>query len=214
MNKSVENIFARQIKILRTQIFNKSQREFAKFLEIPQPTLSSYEAGKSSPTIEVVIDIAKKCNIPVDWLCGNTDTLPIKTLGDVAELIFALTEVAEFYPEFEVHDRVDIEDTSCKNKDLRNWVSFTFYHNEYRNNPELTLSLSICNLMTSIIKLHRELQSYEISYDYYCARKSELIEKYKKSIVTKREYPELTREELLKLRIENMQRELEETRKK
>lgn len=47
-----------------------SQKDFAEFLGIPQPSLSAYENNRNSPTVDVLINIAKKCNISLDWLCG------------------------------------------------------------------------------------------------------------------------------------------------
>lgn len=41
-----------------------SQKEFTVFLEIPQPPLSTYENNRNSPTIEVLINIAKNATFP------------------------------------------------------------------------------------------------------------------------------------------------------
>lgn len=47
-----------------------SQKDFEDFLSIPQPSLSAYENNRNLPTIDVLINIAKKCYILLDWLCG------------------------------------------------------------------------------------------------------------------------------------------------
>ena len=57
-----------RLKSLRS--LNK-QGEFAKFLEIPQPTLSAYERDKIKPTMDALINIADKCDVTLDWLCGR-----------------------------------------------------------------------------------------------------------------------------------------------
>ena len=46
-------VLGQRIKSLRFTL-GKSQKEFAEFLGIPQPSMSAYENGKNSPTIDVV----------------------------------------------------------------------------------------------------------------------------------------------------------------
>ena len=46
-----------RIQVLRKNM-KMSQKEFAVFLEIPQPSLSAYENNRNSPTVEVLINIA------------------------------------------------------------------------------------------------------------------------------------------------------------
>lgn len=60
------------MKYLRS-INKKTQKEFAEFLGIPQPSMSAYENGKNNTTIDVLIDIADKCNVPLDWLAKRSD---------------------------------------------------------------------------------------------------------------------------------------------
>ena len=48
-----DNLFGERLKSLRSMRGNKSQKEFAEELGIPQPTLSSYESGKIKPTIPI-----------------------------------------------------------------------------------------------------------------------------------------------------------------
>ena len=65
------NIFGKGLRELRLETLNMNQREFAKLLGIPQPTLSAYESGRIKPTIDAVINISDKCNVSIDWLCGR-----------------------------------------------------------------------------------------------------------------------------------------------
>ena len=67
-NKTVSE----RLKYLRS-INKKPQKEFAEFLGIPQPSMSAYENGKNNPTIDVLIDIADKCSVSLDWLAGRSD---------------------------------------------------------------------------------------------------------------------------------------------
>lgn len=52
-------------------------------MSIPQPTLSAYESGRNKSTVDVVINIADKCNVSVDWLCGRDEQTLINSLGDI-----------------------------------------------------------------------------------------------------------------------------------
>ena len=46
------NIFGKRLRELRLETLNMNQREFAKLLGIPQPSISAYESGINKPTIE------------------------------------------------------------------------------------------------------------------------------------------------------------------
>ena len=65
------NTFGKRLRELRLETLNMNQREFAKLLGIPQPSLSAYESGRNKPTIDSVINISDKCNVSMDWLCGR-----------------------------------------------------------------------------------------------------------------------------------------------
>ena len=65
------NIFGKRLREVRLETLNMNQREFAKLLGIPQPSLSAYESGRNKPTIDSVINISDKCNVSIDWLCGR-----------------------------------------------------------------------------------------------------------------------------------------------
>lgn len=62
-------IFGKNLKKLRSTM-NMKQKEFAELLGIPQPSISAYENGRNQPTLDVLITIALRCNISIDWLCG------------------------------------------------------------------------------------------------------------------------------------------------
>ena len=65
------NIFGKRLRELRLETLNMNQREFAKLLGIPQPTLSAYESGRIKPKIDAAINISEKCDASLDWLCGR-----------------------------------------------------------------------------------------------------------------------------------------------
>lgn len=52
---------------------DKSQDEFASFLEISRPTVGFYENGERLPDALVLKKIAEKCEVSSDWLLGLSD---------------------------------------------------------------------------------------------------------------------------------------------
>ena len=71
-----------RIQILRKQM-GYSQKSFAEFLNIPQPSISAYENGKNSPTIDVLINI-----LPNRYPVHHQMYVLITTLVDAFALIF------------------------------------------------------------------------------------------------------------------------------
>lgn len=59
-----------RIKKIRKSIpeYGKTQDDFANFLGIPKPNLSSYEIGRRVPSDAVIQLICQKCNINENWL--------------------------------------------------------------------------------------------------------------------------------------------------
>ncbi len=66
-------LFPERLKSLRN-LQNKSQKYFAEFLGIPQPSMSAYENGKNKPTIEVLVDIANYL-----WIGSVVEVVILKT---------------------------------------------------------------------------------------------------------------------------------------
>lgn len=82
--------FSSRIKELR-KILNQTQAQFAEFIGTTQGALSGYENGDRTPSYEILITIAKKCNVSVDWLCGLSDRMVtdnhITTYKDLFQLL-------------------------------------------------------------------------------------------------------------------------------
>ncbi|MDE7431829.1 MAG: helix-turn-helix domain-containing protein [Lachnospiraceae bacterium] len=70
--------FSSRIKELRKKS-NQTQSQFAEFIGTTQGALSGYENGDRTPSYEILIAIAQKCNVSIDWLCGLSDKM---TLND------------------------------------------------------------------------------------------------------------------------------------
>ncbi len=64
-----QTTFSIRLKELRSSL-NMTQVQFANHVGTNQVTLSSYETGATNPSLEIVKEIATKCNVSIDWLCG------------------------------------------------------------------------------------------------------------------------------------------------
>ncbi|MDO4301541.1 MAG: helix-turn-helix transcriptional regulator [Clostridia bacterium] len=88
-------ILSKRIKELRQKL-NLTQREFTEELSITPATLSAYEKSTVNPSISVIVEIAKKYNVSVDWLLGLSDTTvtqnSIKTYADLVKFLVDISK--------------------------------------------------------------------------------------------------------------------------
>ena len=184
-----------RLQYLRKQM-KMSQKDFATFIGIPQPSLSAYENSKNSPTIEVLVNIAKKCNISLDWLCGiQTHSNQFATLSDFGDFLYALLESEDLGIEFDIHDRVKGD---WETPEDRVYTKLTLYANDkrYRANGEAQ------QLIKKVYNDYKELETYAISKDTYELAKEQTRLQYSEFPITKKAYPEMSYDELLKHRLE------------
>ena len=86
-----------KIRLLRTNL-NINQTLFAEKIGITQSTLSSYEKGNATPSIEVLLAIATEFHVSVDWLLGiSKSEIKISSVADVANFIFQMNDLNEIY---------------------------------------------------------------------------------------------------------------------
>lgn len=94
------SILAVRIKELRASM-KKTQREFAKYVGCTAATLSAYENGSKSPSLEIVKNIAESCNVSIDWLCGLSDKMKNndepETYADVIDLFVKAEKSISFH---------------------------------------------------------------------------------------------------------------------
>lgn len=87
--------FSSRIKELRKKS-NQTQSQFAKFIGTTQGALSGYENGERTPSYEILVAIAKKCNISIDWLCGLSDNMTfdnhVATYKDIFKLFITVLD--------------------------------------------------------------------------------------------------------------------------
>ena len=100
-----KEIFASRLREARMQT-GKTQKEFADMVESTAATISAYENATKNPSLEIVMNIARKCNISIDWLCGLSEEkglIPkIETYKDIAIKVLELLSVNMFPFSFEL----------------------------------------------------------------------------------------------------------------
>ena len=93
-------IFAIRIKELRTSL-KMTQKEFSEYIGINQQTLSGYERGIMKPPLDIVKEIAAKCNVSIDWLCGLSDKIKNtdepETYADIIDLLVKVEKSLYFH---------------------------------------------------------------------------------------------------------------------
>ena len=84
-------IFSERLKELRAQT-GKTQKQFAQFVESTPATISAYENATKNPSLDVVMNIAKKCHVSLDWICGFSDEkgISLNTCADILKLLFEI----------------------------------------------------------------------------------------------------------------------------
>lgn len=180
-----------------------SQKEFCTVLDIPQSTLSAYETDRMQPTVASLVNIATKFNVSLDWLCGIEKTAPnFGTMGEALGAVYNLTETEGLKINFTVNDHLpnDVETPT-----ERWFVQMTVYGND-RANPN---NADFCNGVRQISENISDLESYSISSETYETEKARLKEYYNRP-VSKKDFPELSREERQKKHIEWVKQHLKD----
>lgn len=87
-----------------------TQKELAETLNISTVSVSSYETGVKTPSLDMVMNIAKKYNVSIDWLCGLSDNMTldnhITTYKDIFRLFITVLDAR-----YENKETVPIIDT-------------------------------------------------------------------------------------------------------
>ncbi len=180
-----------------------SQKEFCSLLDIPQSTLSAYETDRMQPTVASLVNIATKFNVSLDWLCGIEKTAPgFGTMGEALDAVYNLTEVEGLKIDFTVNDHLpnDVETPT-----ERWFVQMTVYGNDSAN-PH---NADFCKGIRQIADNISDLESYSISTETYETEK-EKAKNYYNQPLTKKDFPELSREERQKKHIEWVKQHLKD----
>ena len=205
---SKENIFGERLRIIRSTK-NLSQKDFARELGIPQPTLSAYEGGKIKPTIDAVINIAEKCGVSIDWLCGRDNGVQLKSMGDILSCLMELYETNGISLKTTIHNRVDPESADATEDKDRNWIDLKIYYNEIWKNPEATLNSQFCTAIETAYKLTRELRQFERTQESYEREKAFFVENLNDTPLTKVNHSGIPEEEQRRRKLELLKKEWE-----
>lgn len=183
-----------RLKELRS-IKKMTQKEFSAFLGIPQPSVSAYENSKNSPTIEVLIDIANKCNVSLDWLSGRTNNHPsITSMKDIVSFLYEFSMLNEVGFNIEIEDKFENDIENDKNR----WNAKIIFYGNSKDNPS---NSDVCNILKELSENIYDLDSYSITKEQFDELKATSIEYYS-SPLTQKKFEELSRNEILKRRIE------------
>lgn len=179
--------FGERIRTIRNNA-GCSQKEFCSVLDIPQSTLSAYETDRMQPTVATLINIATKYNVSMDWLCGIEKSVPgFGTVGEALSAVYDLAEIEGLKIDFTINDHLPND----KETDSEKWsVQLTVYGNDSAN-PH---NADFCNGVRQISDNISDLESYSISTETYQAEK-ERMRDYYNAPISKKDFPELSREE-------------------
>ena len=194
-NKTVSE----QLKYL-CYINKKIQKEFAEFLGIPQPSMSAYENGKNNPTIDVLIDIADKYKVSLDWLARRSNcTFSLSIMRDFVLFMYEMAMKKEIGFKIIVEDKFPNND--IETEENKSNVKLVFYGNdkEHPFNPD------VCNILKELFDNLFDLESYSITKEQFDSMKNKSLEYYNLPL-TQKEFEELSRDEILKKRIEYLKK--------
>lgn len=178
--------FSQRLKTLRSRL-RMNQSEFAASIGIKQSTLSSYENDVVTPSADVLITIAEKYNISLDWLCGLSEKeYRLTSLPDLFRVLLEAKELNEIQFEFEINEHLpnDIE-----TEENRYYAGIRFYGND-RN---AIYNHSVCQFLSKFNFEYEALETYFSSKETYDIWKEKELNRYKDYPLTYKEYEELDR---------------------
>lgn len=192
-----------KIYILRSN-FNMNQTEFADKIGVTQSTLSSYEKGNATPSLDVLISIATNFNVSTDWLLDlSKSEVNISSVADVANFFFQLNELNEIRYELEINDHLPNDLETEDNK----WYCAVKFFGRAEGYPA---NMDVCQILSSLEENRSSFEAYFASKEMYDLWKEKQIEYYSKHPLTAKKYPKLDLTTRLRLRNEMMERKFKE----
>lgn len=210
---SNNNILGERLKYLRKKM-NLNQEGLSELINITQSTISSYESGKTYPSLNVIINIAEKCNVSIDWLCGRDEPQKIKTLGDVMSFFFELYEINEIDIKTTINNIINDEDPNETDDNQRNWIQLMFYYNENLHDEKFKYSNDFCSLLENVNDIYSKFITFDYPANYYEAQKKKYIEMYDAIPVTKIDSSSMSEDERIKLKMEYLKKEIKRLEEK
>lgn len=97
MNEKASLISIR-LKELRNNL-GLTQKEFAELINVSTVSISSYETGTKTPSLDMMINISQKCGVSIDWLCGLSENKSAEnvfmTYRDIINVLFNIDKYTD-----------------------------------------------------------------------------------------------------------------------
>ena len=187
-------------RIKRTRKMMKmTQVEFAKLLDVPQPSISAYEKDKYLPSFEVIGKIMKECNVSFEWLNGYNSvpdsTLTVTDIGNMISQLFEIDSLS-----FQVEAEKSHSSSKNKSECIHPKVTFTLLNND-------ALGDNLISYLYEMQSVCFDCSNHLISEEESLNKKSQIYEKYMIPISFKK-YRETSEKELMETQVKALQKKL------
>lgn len=181
------------------KMMKMTQVEFAKLLDVPQPSISAYEKDKYLPSFEVIGKIMKECNVSFEWLNGY-NSVPDSTLtvADIGNMISQLFEIDSL--SFQVEAEKSHSSSKNKSECIHPKVTFTLLNND-------ALGDNLISYLYEMQSVCFDCSNHLISEEESLNKKSQIYEKYMIPISFKK-YRETSEKELMETQVKALQKKL------
>ena len=181
------------------KMMKMTQVEFAKLLDVPQPSISAYEKDKYLPSFEVIGKIMKECNVSFEWLNGYNSvpdsTLTVTDIGNMISQLFEIDSLS-----FQVEAEMSHSSSKDKSECIHPKVTFTLLNND-------ALGDNLISYLYEMQSLCFDYSNHLISEEESLNKKSQIYEKYMIPISFKK-YRETSEKELMETQVKALQKKL------
>lgn len=181
------------------KMMKMTQVEFAKLLDIPQPSISAYEKDKYLPSFEVIGKIMKECNVSFEWLNGYNSvpdsTLTVTDIGNMISQLFEIDSLS-----FQVEAEKSHSSSKNKSECIHPKVTFTLLNND-------ALGDNLISYLYEMQSVCFDCSNHLISEEESLNKKSQIYEKYMIPISFKK-YRETSEKELMETQVKALQKKL------
>ncbi len=181
------------------KMMKMTQVEFAKLLDVPQPSISAYEKDKYLPSFEVIGKIMKECNVSFEWLNGYNSvpdsTLTVTDIGNMISQLFEIDSLS-----FQVEAEKSHSSSKNKSECIHPKVTFTLLNND-------ALGDNLISYLYEMQSVCFDCSNHLISEEESLNKKSQIYEKYTIPISFKK-YRETSEKELMETQVKALQKKL------
>lgn len=181
------------------KMMKMTQVEFAKLLDVPQPSISAYEKDKYLPSFEVIGKIMKECNVSFEWLNGYNSvpdsTLTVTDIGNMISQLFEIDSLS-----FQVEAEKSHSSSKNKSECIHPKVTFTLLNND-------ALGDNLISYLYEMQSVCFDYSNHLISEEESLNKKSQIYEKYMIPISFKK-YREMSEKESMETQVKALQKKL------